>query len=60
MTAQVRIGACGFSYKEWLGAFYPPLTRVGEGAEEIYVYFKHETGAPDLAARLGRLLADGI
>ena len=34
------------------------LARVGEGAEEIFVYFKHETGAPDLAARLGRLLAD--
>ncbi|MGZ6186208.1 MAG: DUF72 domain-containing protein, partial [Candidatus Binataceae bacterium] len=34
------------------------LARVGEAAEEIFVYFKHETGAPDLAARLGRLLAD--
>ena len=24
MAAQIRIGASGFSYKEWLGAFYPP------------------------------------
>jgi uncharacterized protein YecE (DUF72 family) len=24
MTASVRIGASGFSYKEWLGRFYPP------------------------------------
>ena len=24
MAPQVRIGASGFSYKEWLGAFYPP------------------------------------
>ncbi len=24
MAAQVRIGASGFSYKEWLGVFYPP------------------------------------
>ena len=24
MAAQVRIGASGFSYKEWLGGFYPP------------------------------------
>ena len=24
MALQVRIGASGFSYKEWLGAFYPP------------------------------------
>ena len=36
----------------------PRAWRVGEGAEEIFVYFKHETGAPELAARLGRLLAD--
>jgi uncharacterized protein YecE (DUF72 family) len=34
------------------------LERVGEGAEEVFVYFKHETGAPELAARLGRLLDD--
>src|ERR1700758_379257 len=24
MAPQVRIGASGFSYKEWLGRFYPP------------------------------------
>jgi uncharacterized protein YecE (DUF72 family) len=42
--------------KEWAAR----LARLGEGAEEIYVFFKHETGAPDLAARLARLLADGI
>src|SRR5579863_2145317 len=24
MAPQVRIGASGFSYKEWLGNFYPP------------------------------------
>lgn len=24
MAAVIRIGASGFSYKEWLGAFYPP------------------------------------
>jgi uncharacterized protein YecE (DUF72 family) len=36
------------------------LMRLGEGADEIYVYFKHESAAPDLAARLARLLADGI
>src|SRR6202035_5933331 len=24
MAAQIRIGASGFSYKEWLGVFYPP------------------------------------
>jgi uncharacterized protein YecE (DUF72 family) len=41
--------------KEWAAR----LQHVGEGADEIYVYFKHETGAPDLAARLERLLADG-
>jgi uncharacterized protein YecE (DUF72 family) len=36
------------------------LVRLSEGADEIYVYFKHESAAPDLAARLARLLADGI
>jgi uncharacterized protein YecE (DUF72 family) len=41
--------------KEWAAR----LARVGKDAEEIYVYFKHETGAPELAARLARLLADG-
>lgn len=24
MSAEIRIGASGFSYKEWLGGFYPP------------------------------------
>src|SRR5690242_13093520 len=24
MAARIRIGASGFSYKEWLGHFYPP------------------------------------
>lgn len=24
MSAEIRIGASGFSYKEWLGEFYPP------------------------------------
>jgi uncharacterized protein YecE (DUF72 family) len=28
-------------------------------ADEIYVYFKHEAAAPDLAARLARLVAGG-
>jgi uncharacterized protein YecE (DUF72 family) len=42
--------------KEWAAR----LAHLGESAEETYVYFKHETGAPELAARLGRLLADGI
>jgi uncharacterized protein YecE (DUF72 family) len=32
------------------------LNRVGEGANEIYVYFKHETSAPDLASRLRKKL----
>src|ERR1700693_2711652 len=36
------------------------LARVGAGADEIYVYFKHETGAPKLAARLAELLDDGV
>ena len=35
------------------------LARVGAGADEIYVYFKHETGAPKLAARLAEMLDDG-
>jgi uncharacterized protein YecE (DUF72 family) len=42
--------------REWAAR----LARLGQGADEIYVFFKHETGAPDLAARLGRLLTDGI
>ncbi len=33
--------------------------RLGEGAGEVYVYFKHEAAAPELAAGLARLLADG-
>jgi uncharacterized protein YecE (DUF72 family) len=40
--------------KEWAAR----LERVGEGADEVYVYFKHETGAPALAARLEQLLRD--
>lgn len=28
------------------------LTRVATGADEVFVYFKHESSAPDLAARL--------
>jgi len=39
--------------REWAAR----LRRVGEGAGEIYVYFKHETGAPALAARLERMLS---
>jgi uncharacterized protein YecE (DUF72 family) len=39
--------------REWAAR----LQRVGEGADEIYVYFKHETGAPALAARLERMLS---
>jgi uncharacterized protein YecE (DUF72 family) len=42
--------------KQWAAR----LVRLGEGADEIYVYFKHESAAPDLATRLARLLADGI
>src|ERR1700736_689522 len=26
MTARIRIGASGFSYREWLGVFYPAKT----------------------------------
>jgi uncharacterized protein YecE (DUF72 family) len=26
MAAEIRIGASGFSYKEWVGRFYPPKT----------------------------------
>ncbi|MFZ2064079.1 MAG: DUF72 domain-containing protein, partial [Candidatus Binatus sp.] len=28
------------------------LNRLAAGADEVFVYFKHETSAPDLAARL--------
>jgi uncharacterized protein YecE (DUF72 family) len=35
------------------------LARLGAGADEIYVYFKHELAAPALAARLASLLTDG-
>lgn len=35
------------------------LVRLGEGASEVYVYFKHESAAPELAARLTSLLGDG-
>jgi uncharacterized protein YecE (DUF72 family) len=36
------------------------LARLGAaGADEVYVYFKHEVAAPALAARLTSLLADG-
>jgi uncharacterized protein YecE (DUF72 family) len=42
--------------KEWAAR----LAHLGKNADELYVFFKHETGAPDLAARLGRLLSDGI
>lgn len=34
------------------------LRQLGDGADEIYVYFKHEAAAPALAARLTALLAD--
>jgi len=27
MAAEIRIGASGFSYKEWVGGFYPPKTQ---------------------------------
>ena len=36
------------------------LARLGEEANEVYVYFKHEAAAPELAARLANLLANGI
>ncbi len=35
------------------------LRRLRAGADEIYIYFKHEVAAPALAARLTKLLADG-
>ena len=36
------------------------LTKLGQGADETYVYFKHESAAPSLAARLSALINDGI
>ncbi|MGH7933050.1 MAG: DUF72 domain-containing protein [Candidatus Binataceae bacterium] len=35
------------------------IRRFATGASDIYVYFKHETSAPDLAIRLARMIADG-
>jgi uncharacterized protein YecE (DUF72 family) len=35
------------------------LGQLGAGADEIYVYFKHEVDAPALASRLTSMLADG-
>ncbi len=34
------------------------LKQLGAGADELYVFFKHETGAPALAARLRAMLGD--
>jgi uncharacterized protein YecE (DUF72 family) len=34
------------------------LRQLGAGADEIYVYFKHEVAAPALASRLTSMLAD--
>jgi uncharacterized protein YecE (DUF72 family) len=34
------------------------LKQLGASADELYVFFKHETGAPALAARLGKMLDD--
>lgn len=42
--------------REWAAR----LRHLGEGASEVYVYFKHELAAPALAARLAGLLADDI
>jgi uncharacterized protein YecE (DUF72 family) len=36
------------------------LRTLGQGADETYVYFKHESAAPSLAARLNALVTDGI
>jgi uncharacterized protein YecE (DUF72 family) len=38
MAAQIRIGASGFSYKEWVGRFYPPKT---PGAQMLSYYATH-------------------
>ena len=35
MAADIRIGASGFSYKEWVGGFYPPKT---PGAKMLAFY----------------------
>lgn len=43
-----------------LEAWAERLGRLRVGAEEIYVYFKHEVAAPALAARLTGLLSDGV
>jgi uncharacterized protein YecE (DUF72 family) len=41
-----------------LGAWAERLKALGAGAEELYVFFKHETGAPALAARLRAMFGD--
>jgi uncharacterized protein YecE (DUF72 family) len=38
MGSQIRIGASGFSYKEWVGRFYPPKT---PGARMLSYYAEH-------------------
>jgi len=38
MAAEIRIGASGFSYKEWVGRFYPPKT---PGAQMLSYYSTH-------------------
>ena len=43
---------------EALGAWAARLKTLGAGAEELYVFFKHETGAPALAARLRAMFGD--
>jgi uncharacterized protein YecE (DUF72 family) len=43
---------------EALGAWAARLKTLSAGAEELYVFFKHETGAPALAARLRAMFGD--
>jgi len=40
-----------------LAAWAERIRTLAHDAQEVYVYFKHEAAAPDLAARLQRLLA---
>jgi uncharacterized protein YecE (DUF72 family) len=42
--------------EEELKAWAEKIRKLGEGAREIYIYFKHEQSAPDLAMRLRAML----
>jgi uncharacterized protein YecE (DUF72 family) len=41
-----------------LEAWAARISTLGRDAQEIYVFFKHESAAPDLASRLSKMVAD--